>query len=230
MKAMKTGVFIAALFIPVQILVGDMHGLNTFEHQPQKIAAMEGNWETKGNVPLLLFAIPNEKLRKNYFEIGIPSLASFILTHHWDGEVPGLNDFEGKHPPVAPVFWGFRIMVGVGILMLLVSWISAYRFLRGKGMHEPLAFVLLGMTFAGWVATIAGWYVTEIGRQPYLVSGVLLTKDAISDVAAPIIGLSLSMYLSVYVLLMTAFITTIFHLANKAGSGSGYDSKEMSQA
>lgn len=221
MKAMKTGVFIAAILIPVQILVGDMHGLNTLEHQPQKVAAMEGHWETKKGVPLVLFGIPDEEARTNHFAIEIPNLASFILTHHWDGEIVGLNDFE-SHPPVAPVFWAFRIMIGTGVLMLLVSWYAAFTLIRRKDINTKLAYALFGMTLSGWVATIAGWYVTEIGRQPYLVQGVLKTVDAVSDVPAPMIGASLAMYLVVYVILMTAFITTLFHLANKAGEGGKY--------
>ena len=119
--ALKTGVTIAAILIPLQILVGDFHGLNTLKHQPQKIAAMEGIWETDSNVPLLLFAIPDEETRTNHFEIAVPGLASFILTHDINGELLGLNEFKGNHPPVKPVFYGFRIMVGVGMLMLLFS-------------------------------------------------------------------------------------------------------------
>jgi cytochrome bd ubiquinol oxidase subunit I len=115
----------------VQIFAGDMHGLNTLEHQPAKVAAMEGNWETKGNVPLLLFAIPDEEARENRFEIGIPSMASVILKHSPSGVVPGLNDFVAEdgtilHPPVAPVFWSFRIMVATGMAMLAVSWVAVW--------------------------------------------------------------------------------------------------------
>ena len=222
-KALKTGVFIAAILIPVQILVGDMHGLNTLEHQPQKVAAMEANWETQGNVPLVLFALPDEEERTNHFAIEVPNVASLILTHHADGEVPGLNDFIGEHPPVAPVFFAFRIMVGLGVLMLLVSWGTAALFLMKKELPSKLQYLLVAMTFSGWVATIAGWYVTEIGRQPYLVQGLLLTKDAVADVPAPMVGTTLAAYLTVYVVLLTAFIATVFHLARKAGQGGKYD-------
>lgn len=223
--ALKTGVMMAAILIPLQILMGDLHGLNTLKHQPQKIAAMEGIWETERGAPLVLFALPNEETRTNDYAIEIPNLASLILTHEWNGELKGLNEFEGAHPPVAPVFWAFRIMVGVGILMLAVSWFGAYTIWKRKTISRPLAIALLGTTFSGWIATVAGWYVTEIGRQPWLVSGVLRTVDAISDVPAPVIGISLSMYLTIYVLLMMAFITTLFHMARKAGkagqSGTG---------
>jgi cytochrome bd ubiquinol oxidase subunit I len=126
---LRTGIIMGAVLIPLQIYAGDLHGLNTLEHQPAKVAAMEGNWETQPNAPLLLFAIPNKETRSNDYEIGIPSLASIILTHQADGVVPGLNDFVAEdgtvlHPPVLQVFWAFRIMVGTGLLMLLVSWVG----------------------------------------------------------------------------------------------------------
>jgi cytochrome d ubiquinol oxidase subunit I len=217
MAALKTGVLTAAVLIPIQILVGDLHGLNTLEHQPQKVAAMEGLWETQRGAPLVLFGLPNEETRQNDFAIEIPKLASLILTHEWDGELKGINEFEGNHPPVAPVFWAFRIMVGTGLLMLAVSWAAAFLLWRRKDITKPLAHILVPMAFSGWVATVAGWYVTEIGRQPWLVTGVLRTTEAISDVPAPIIGISLSMYLLIYAVLMTAFMTTLFYMARKAG-------------
>ena len=134
-KILKTGLVGAAVLIPLQILAGDMHDLNSLENQPAKVAAMESNWETSTNVPLILFALPDEETRTNRFEISIPGLASFILTHDFDGEVPGLNDFvteEGEvlHPPVAPLFWAFRIMVGIGLLMLATSWAASFMWYR----------------------------------------------------------------------------------------------------
>ncbi len=220
LAALRTGVFLAAALIPVQILVGDMHGLNTLKHQPAKVAAMEGNWETRGNVPLVLFAIPNERERRNDFEIGIPSGASLILKHHPDGVIQGLNDFVAadgtrQHPPVAPVFYAFRIMVGVGMLMLAVSWFAGWRLWRKGGIDQPVAWMLVAMTFSGWVATLAGWYVTEIGRQPWLVTGVLTTAQAASAVPAGMIGTTLALYLATYVTLLAAYITVVFHLASK---------------
>lgn len=216
--ALRTGVTLAAVLIPIQIFVGDMHGLNTLQHQPQKIAAMEALWETRNNAPLVLFALPNKEERRNDYAIEIDGLASLVLTHSWDGEVKGLNDFENKHPPVAPVFWGFRIMVGMGMLMLLVSWWGALQIYR-RGTITPLAArIFIGMTFSGWVATVAGWYVTEIGRQPWLVTGVLRTADAAAPIPSPMLGISLTMYLSIYAVLMVAFISTLFYMARKAGS------------
>ena len=120
---MRVGLTVAALLIPVQIFVGDLHGLNTLKHQPQKIAAMEGVWETERGAPLLLFAVPDDKARTNHFEIAIPKMASLILTHDADGEIKGLNDFPDAHPPAAPLFFAFRVMVGMGVLMLLVSFV-----------------------------------------------------------------------------------------------------------
>ena len=218
---LRTGVFLAAGLIPLQILAGDMHGLNTLEHQPAKVAAMEGNWEARGNVPVILFAVPNQAERRNDFVIGeIPNLASIILRHDPDGVVPGLNDFvqpDGtvKHPPVAPVFYAFRVMVGVGFLMLAVSWFVGWRIWRRGDITRPIAFILVAMTFSGWVATLAGWYVTEIGRQPWLVTGVLTTAQAASQVPAGMIGATLAMYLAIYVLLLAAYVSVLFHLASK---------------
>jgi cytochrome d ubiquinol oxidase subunit I len=213
---LRTGVVMAALLAPTQAVVGDLHGLNTLEHQPAKVAAMEGNWETRGNVPLLLFAIPDEATRTNRFEIGIPSGASLILTHRADGVVPGLNDFAGKHPPVAPVFYAFRVMVGTGIAMICFGLAGAYFLWRRGVLPRLLLAGLVGMTFAGWVATLAGWYVTEIGRQPWLVTGVLTTAEAVGPVAAGTVLSTLLMYLAVYAVLLVAYVVTLFRLARKA--------------
>jgi cytochrome d ubiquinol oxidase subunit I len=224
--ALKTGVAMAATLIPLQIVAGDLHGLNTLEHQPQKVAAMEGNWETQGHAPLILFAVPDEATRSNHLELGVPAGASLILKHDPAGEIPGLNDFvaadgSALHPPVKPVFFGFRVMVGVGLLMLVVSWWAAWRWWRRGEIGTWPARALVAMTFSGWVATLAGWYVTEIGRQPWLVSGVLTTADAASDVAAPIIAGSLTMYLATYAVLIAAYVATLVYLARKAAKGEG---------
>ena len=217
MCALRTGVVLAALLIPVQIFAGDLHGLNTLKHQPQKIAAMEGLWETTKGAPLILFAIPDQEQRKNHFEIALPKMASLILAHDMNAEIKGLNDFAPDHPRVAPVFWGFRIMVGTGLLMLAVSWVSAFYLRRRSDLPRGVVYALIGMTFSGWVATVAGWYVTEIGRQPFLVQGVLRTADAVAAVPAPYIAVTLIGYLVIYAFLITAFITTLFYLAAKAG-------------
>jgi cytochrome bd ubiquinol oxidase subunit I len=216
MASLKTGMYVAAFLIPVQILVGDMHGVNTLEHQPAKIAAMEGIWKTGQGVPAVLFALPDAATQSNRFEIAIPKLASLYLTHDWNGEVKGIDAFGDMHPPVAPVFFAFRLMVGVGLLMLAVSWFGAWT-LRRKGDIQPwLARVLVAMTFAGWVALIAGWYTTEIGRQPWLVQGVLTAAQAASTVPAANIALTLVLYLSLYAVLLVSYVSVLFYLAKKA--------------
>ena len=215
--ALKTGITLAAVLIPVQIFVGDLHGLNTLKHQPAKVAAMEGIWQDEKGAPALIFAMPNEETRSNDYAIGIPKLASLILTHSLDGEIKGLDSFKGEHPPVAPVFWAFRVMVGTGMAMLLVAWWTAWRLRRHAEPTRGQALALTGMMFSGWVATLAGWYVTEIGRQPWLVTGVLRTADAISDVPAPVIGISLTAYLLVYVFLLGSYVAVLLYLARHRG-------------
>jgi cytochrome d ubiquinol oxidase subunit I len=218
MAALRTGVTVAAFLIPVQIFVGDLHGLNTLKHQPAKLAAMEGIWETQAGVPAVLFAIPDQATQSNKYEIAIPKLASFYLTHDWNGEVKGIKDFA-EHPPVGPVFWAFRIMVGVGLLMLAVSWFASYEMRFKDGLSRRTAMVLVAMTFAGWVALVSGWYVTEIGRQPWLVYGVLTTAQAASQVPAGNIALSLALYLTLYAALLSAYVSVVFYLAKKAVNG-----------
>lgn len=215
--ALRTGIIMAAVLIPVQIVVGDMHGLNTLQHQPQKIAAIEANWETGPRAPLVLFAIPDEAARENAFEISIPAGASFILKHDADGVVPGLNDFAGQHPPVAPVFFAFRVMVGIGLAMLVLSWSGVWLLWRRGDLTPWAARAFVVMTFAGWGATLAGWYVTEIGRQPWLVSGILKTAEAVSSVPGPMIAATLATYLALYAALLLAYVGAIFYLARQAG-------------
>lgn len=217
--SLRTGLVVAALLIPVQIVVGDLHGLNTLKHQPAKLAAMEGIWETQRGAAAVLFALPDQASQSNRFEVAIPKLASFYLTHDWNGTVQGVKDFAGQHPPVAPVFWAFRVMVGVGLLMLGVSWLAVWQ-VRRQGLQPWLARVLVGMAFSGWVALLAGWYVTEIGRQPWLVYGVLTTAQAASSVPASNIAFTLLMYLTMYAALLFAYVRVVFYLARKAAATS----------
>jgi len=219
MASLRTGVMVAAVLIPVQILVGDLHGLNTLKYQPAKLAAMEGIWETQQGVPAVLFAIPAQATQSNRYEIAIPKLASFYLTHDWNGEVKGIKEFGDQHPPVGPVFWAFRIMVGMGLLMMAVSWFASYELKFKPSLSKRTAMVLVAMTFAGWVALVSGWYVTEIGRQPWLVYGVLTTAQAASQVPASNIALSLAMYLTLYMALLSAYVSVVFYLAKKAVDG-----------
>ena len=232
-SALRVGIIAGAGLIPLQILAGDFHGLNTLEYQPAKVAAMEGNWETGPNVPLVLFAIPDQNARENRFEIAIPNGASLILTHKADGVVPGLNDFVSAdgdimHPRVAPVFFSFRIMVATGMAMLFLSWtglVLLRKYGAGNLPKLPL-YAFCAMSFSGWIATLAGWYTTEIGRQPWLVQGVLSTKDAVSDVPAGMVLGTLIGYLVVYAILIFAYIGVITYLARKATSGVAYASRD----
>ena len=221
--SLRTGLYVAAVLIPLQIVAGDLHGLNTLEHQPAKIAAMEGIWQTQKGAPAVLFAIPDQATQSNKFEIAIPKLASLYLTHDINGEVKGIDAFGDKHPPVAPVFWAFRLMVAVGLLMLGVSWLSVWHMQRtNKQSGVPqtwLMRVLVGMSFSGWVALLSGWYVTEIGRQPWLVSGVLTAAQAASNVPASNIAITFVTYLSLYVVLLIAYVSVVFHLARKGNHG-----------
>ena len=214
-KVLKLAIVAAAIFTPIQIFLGDMHGLNTLKYQPAKLAAMEGIWETGKGVPAVIFAIPDEKTQSNHFEIAIPKLASFYLTHDWNGEVKGLKDFD-KTPPVKPVFFAFRIMVGVGVLMLVISWYGWWRLRKSEDLPNWLAHAFVWMSFSGWVAVVAGWYVTEIGRQPYLVHGVLTTAEAVTKLPGGMVFSSLMMYLFLYVSLIIAYIWAIFYMARQA--------------
>ena len=218
-KVLRVGLTVAAIAAPLQILAGDAQGLNTLEYQPQKIAAMEGIWQTERGAALRLFAIPDEKTHSNRFEIAIPRLGSLILTHSSDGEVQGLNEFEGRRPPVAPLFFAFRAMVGVGVLMLATSWAGWWLYRRAGWDASKLPRKLLGvfaaMTFAGWLATVCGWYVTEIGRQPFIVYGLIRTADVASTVPAPLIALTLALYVTLYIALVLAYVGVLKYMAEK---------------
>jgi cytochrome d ubiquinol oxidase subunit I len=215
-KALRFGVTVAAVLIPLQILAGDQHGLNTLEHQPAKIAAMEGIWNTERAAPLLLFAIPNETEKRNDFVIAIPHGASLILRHDPNAELKGLNEFPDAHPPVLPLFFAFRAMVGVALLMLASAWGAAWFLWRGRALPRAMLWLLSGMSFSGWIATLAGWWVTEIGRQPFIIYGLVRTSEVASHVPASDIGVTLFVYLVVYALLIFAYVSVLTHMATKA--------------
>ncbi|MGE5791126.1 MAG: cytochrome ubiquinol oxidase subunit I [Bacteroidota bacterium] len=216
----KIGLLVAAVLAPTQVLVGDLHGLNTLAHQPAKIAAIEGIWETERGAPLLLFAVPDEQARRNDFAIGVPKGASLILRHDPDAEIKGLNEFQGRHPPVAPVFYAFRVMVGIGMLMLAMAWYGAWRASRGGTLPRWFKRGLAAMTFSGWIAVVAGWLVTEIGRQPWLIHGVLTTAEAASSVPGGAIALTFTAYAVVYTVLLISFMVVVTQLALKDAQGS----------
>lgn len=214
-KVLKAAIFTAAVLAPTQIFVGDLHGLNTLQHQPAKIAAIEAVWETEKGAPLVLFGFPNEETRQTDFAIEIPNFASYILTHEWDGELKGLNEFEGEHPPVSAVFWSFRVMVTVGMLMLLVSWVVTYKLIRDQKLSKNILRILSIMSFSGWVGILAGWYVTEIGRQPWIVQGLIKTKDVVADHPSGTLLITLIAYLLLYAFLMVSYISALRYLSGK---------------
>jgi cytochrome d ubiquinol oxidase subunit I len=214
LKTLRLGAHVAAVLVPLQIFVGDLHGLNTLEHQPAKIAAMETLWKTQKGAALTLFAIPNEAEKRNDFAIEVPKALSLILVHDLNGEVRGLEEFKDR-PPVAPLFFAFRIMVGMGVLMLALAWFGTWR-LRGNRQPKPyLLWAFAAFSFSGWVATLAGWMVTEIGRQPWLVTGILRTKDAAGAASGAELGASLTAYVLIYAALLLAYMVVITHLAGK---------------
>jgi cytochrome d ubiquinol oxidase subunit I len=219
-KTLRAALVTAAVLIPVQIFVGDQHGLNTLEHQPAKIAAMEALWETERGAPLVLFAIPNEEARRNDYSIELPYGASLILKHDARAEVKGIAAFEPDRPPVAPVFFAFRIMVGVGVLMLVVSWVGAWATRRGRSAPRWMLWVFAAFTFAGWIATLAGWIVTEVGRQPWLATGILRTRDAVGEITGAQLGASLTGYILTYATMFIAYLVVLTHMAGK-GATSG---------
>jgi cytochrome d ubiquinol oxidase subunit I len=212
-KTLRFGAHLAAVLVPIQVVVGDLHGLNTLEHQPAKVAAMEALWHTERGAALTLVGFPNPEQERNDFAITIPRGLSLILTHSLGGEVKGLAEFGDDVPPVAPVFWSFRIMVGVGVLMLLLSWIGS--FVLRKSAPRWLLWSFAAFTFSGWVATLAGWMVTEIGRQPWLVTGILYTADAAGDATGGQVGMSLVAYIFTYTILLISYVVVLTHLAGK---------------
>jgi cytochrome bd ubiquinol oxidase subunit I len=212
-NTLRFGAHVAAVLVPLQIVAGDLHGLNTLEHQPAKIAAMEALWHTERGAPLVLFAIPNEVDQRNDYALSIPKGASLLLAHELDGEVKGLDEFGDDVPPVAPVFWAFRVMVGMGVLMLALSWTGTY--VLRKATPRWLLWAFAGFTFSGWVAVIAGWLVTEIGRQPWLVTGLLYTADAVGDASGGQVGMSLAAYVFTYTVLLISYVVVLTHLSAK---------------
>jgi cytochrome d ubiquinol oxidase subunit I len=210
---LRFGAHLAAVLVPLQIVAGDLHGLNTLEHQPAKVAAMEALWQTERGAALTLFGFPDAENRRNDFALTIPKGLSLILTHSLEGEVKGLEEFGDDVPPVAPVFWAFRVMVGMGILMLVLAWTGSY--ILRRRTPRWLLWAFAGFSFSGWVAVIAGWLVTEIGRQPWLVTGVLYTADAVGDASSGQVGMSLAAYAFTYSVLLVSYVVVLTHLAAK---------------
>ncbi|MDB5374784.1 MAG: cytochrome bd ubiquinol oxidase subunit [Belnapia sp.] len=207
--------WMAALVAPAQAVFGDMQGLVTRQHQPQKIAAMEGHWETQRGAPLLLFGMPDMAREETRMAIGIPRLGSLILTHEWDGEVRGLKDFPPDARPtnVPLVFWSFRIMVGIGLLMIALGAASLLLRWRGRLYDTPwFQRWAVGMGPAGLVAVTFGWITTEAGRQPYTVYGLMRTAESVSPIAAPAVAASLAAFVIVYFCVFGAGLWYLFRL------------------
>jgi cytochrome d ubiquinol oxidase subunit I len=198
--SLSMAMWFAAIFAPVQIVLGDLHGLNVLKEQPTKLAAIEANWETRAGAPLVLFAWPDQEAETNHLEIAIPKLGSYILTHEWGGVVPGLKDVPPQdRPPVWPVFWSFRIMVGIGFLMAALGFWSLWlRWTGGFFQNRWFLRATMAMTPSGFGAVLSGWFVAEIGRQPFVVYGLLRTADAVSPVARGAVAASLAVFVVVY--------------------------------
>jgi cytochrome bd ubiquinol oxidase subunit I len=209
--------WMATIVAPAQIVLGDLHGLNTLHHQPAKVAALEGDWETSNAQPLVLFGMPNMQAERNDFEVAIPHLGSLILTHDWNGEVKGLKAFPPQDRPYAPVvFWAFRIMVGLGFLMAGMGLLSLVLRWRGRLYDaEWLHRFALAMAPAGFVALLSGWVVTEVGRQPYTVYGLLRTTDSVSPIGLPGVATSLAAFAVVYLIVYGAGFSYLFALTRQ---------------
>ena len=204
----STAMLAILILAPVQILVGDFHGLNVAHHQPVKLAAMEGLWETEKGAALRLFAIPDQKNESNHFELSIPKAASLLITHELDGEIPGLDQVDEKdRPQVSVVFFAFRIMLALGGLMLLLGLTGAVaRYKKRLFDFKPLLYLSVVMIPAGVIATLAGWYVVEVGRQPWLVQGLVRTADVISPLPAETVAFTLGLFVVVYTSLFFTYL------------------------
>ncbi|MGH8495057.1 MAG: cytochrome ubiquinol oxidase subunit I [Gammaproteobacteria bacterium] len=213
-RGLRVAIAGLAVLVPLQVVVGDLHGLAAYEHQPTKVAAIEANWETMRGAPLLLFAWPDAAAERNRFEIAIPYGLSLLLEHSLDGKVPGLKEVAPTDRPNVPiVFFAFRIMVGAGLIMLALAWIGAWLMARGRLETSPRFLRALTLAWPlGFIATVAGWCVNEVGRQPWIVYGHLRTADAVSPVSAGQVGTSLGVFFCVYTVLMAAFLYYLFKL------------------
>jgi cytochrome d ubiquinol oxidase subunit I len=209
---------IMAIFVaPAQLLFGDLHGLNTFKYQPAKVAAMEGLWETRQGAPLVLFGWPDQQGETTKYAVEIPKMSSLILTHDLDGEVKGLKEWPKEdRPPAAWVFWAFRIMVGLGMLMIATGLMAIVLYFK-KRLFDTRWFQYwcMALTPAGFVSVLAGWFVTEVGRQPWIVQGLIRTQDATSPVMGTSIAISLAAFVIVYVFVFGAGSYYILSLIGK---------------
>lgn len=216
---------IMAIFVPpIQLLAGDMHGLNTLQHQPAKVAAIEALWDTQRGAPLVIFAWPDETTERNLFDVKIPKLSSLILTHDFEGEVKGLKEWpRDDRPPTPLVFFSFRIMVGIGFLMILTGVTALILHLR-KRLFDSRWFQCwcMAMTPSGFAAVLAGWLVTETGRQPYIVYGVMRSAEIASPVPAQTIAMSMAAFVLVYTFVFGAGSYYILKQIGKGPDTAGH--------
>ena len=218
---MSMTLWLLSVLVPLQIFLGDQHGLNTLEHQPAKLAAIEARWDTAKGVPLTLFAIPDQKAEKNHLALDVPLLGSLILTHRVDGEIRGLKEWRPEdRPPVAIPFFAFRIMVGIGFFMLAL--IAASWWLRvRRRLFDSLWFryACLGAAPLGFVAVLAGWTTTEVGRQPWTVYGLLRTTESVTPALTGASALfSLLAYMAVYLFIFPSGIWIMARIARNGPS------------
>ena len=209
--------WMALIVAPLQVVAGDFHGLNTLEHQPAKVAAMEGHYETRKGAPLILFGLPDDEAEETRYAVGIPRLGSMILTHEWDGEVQGLKAWpKADRPPAAIVFWSFRIMMAIGFAMVGVGlWSALMRVRRGLYDARWLQRAAVVMAPSGFLAVLAGWVTTEVGRQPWTVQGLLRTTESASPLDAAAVGASLVAFIVVYFAVFGAGTFYILRLMSK---------------
>lgn len=224
---MGMAMLMAFFVAPTQLMIGHWHGENTMHHQPIKVAAMEGNWERGTNKPLYLFGWPNEETETTDYGIKIPGGASLVLTGSTAGEIPGLKDVAKEdRPPVAIVFWSFRVMVGIGMAMIFTGLIGAILFWRRRLFDtKPFHYWCMLMGPAGFVAILAGWFVTEVGRQPFTAYGVLRTTESISPVIAEQVALSLAAFVVIYTVLFTTGVYYMLKLLRKGPAMMSEDEK-----
>ncbi|MDQ2068397.1 cytochrome ubiquinol oxidase subunit I [Natronospira bacteriovora] len=218
-RALSMTVVLMAILAPTQLVVGDLHGLDTFKHQPEKVAAMEGIWETQEGAPLLLFAIPSQSAERNFLEIGIPKGASLILTHELDGEIRGLKEWAPEdRPHVATVFWSFRIMVGLGLLMIVFALAGVVQLVRGR-LYESrrLLRIYTWMIPAPFIAVLAGWFVTEVGRQPWLVHGIMRVEEGITPSLTG--GMALFTLIGFILVYSAVFVAGVYYLGRVMRAG-----------
>lgn len=219
---MRMGLGMVAVLAPLQAFIGDLHGINTAEYQPAKVAAMEAHWDGSKPAALVLFAIPNEKEERNDFEISIPNLASLIITHDLNGLFKGLKDFAPQdRPPIAPVFFSFRVMVGIGLAMIAIGFAGAILWWRDRLFSTRWYLAIVQYSWPlGFIAILAGWWVTETGRQPWIATGILRTKDAVSPVEAWAVLTTLVLFILVYTAVFSMGIYYINKLIEKGPSGA----------